>query len=109
MAQADYVTNAVRELITGADAKTSTNPFRAAYADLISRLSPHAVDLEDRADDLNKVFNTLWGYLTAIFDDGTAQKIPGGLRQNDARLSDLASEVGDILQHAVERMAWRVA
>ena len=43
MAQADYVTNAIRALITGASAKPSTNPVRAAYADFIAALAgiPH--------------------------------------------------------------------
>ena len=36
MAQADYVTNAIRALITGPNAKPSTNPVQAAYADFIA-------------------------------------------------------------------------
>ena len=69
-----------------------------------------AIDLEDRADYPNKVLNALSAYLTATLDD-TAQNVPGGLdlRQVDALLSDLASDVSGTLQRAVERMAWRVA
>jgi len=49
-------------------------------------------------------------YLTAILDD-TAQNVPGGLdlRQVDALLSDLASDVTGTLQRAVEGLAGRVA
>ena len=65
MAQADYVTNAIRALITGVGVKPSTKPGRMA----------------------------------------------GGLdlRQIDAFLSELASNVTCILQYAVEGIAWRVA
>jgi hypothetical protein len=68
------------------------------------------VYLEDRADHLNKVLNGLSAYLTAILHD-TAQNVPGGLdlRQVNALLSDLASDVSGTLQQAVERMAWRLA
>jgi hypothetical protein len=109
MAQADYVTNAIPSLITAASAEPSTNPVRGAYAELLAgraghpsrpiRLKPHVVDLEDRADHLNEVFNALWACLTAISDD-TAQNIPGGL--------DLC-QIGGALQYTVKRMAWRAA
>jgi hypothetical protein len=118
MAQADYLTNAIRAFITGASAKPSTNPIRAAYANFIAclvpprpiPLDPHAVDLEDRLDHLEKVFTALSAYLIAILS-GTAENVPGGLdlRQVDSLLSDLASDMIGTLQHAVERMAWRVA
>jgi hypothetical protein len=120
MAQADYVTNAIRTFITDTRAKGSTNSVRAAYVELVAALAGHpprpvpidadAIDLEDRADHLNKVLNAFSAYLTAVRDD-TAQNVPGGLdlRQTDALLFDLASDVSGALQHAVERMAWRVA
>ena len=120
MAQADYVNNAIRALITGANVKPSTNPVPAAYAEFIAALagSPpqpisvdaEAVDLEDRADHLKRVLAALSDYLTAILDD-TAQNVPGGLdlRQIIALLSDLASEVSGTIQHATECMPWRVA
>ena len=41
MAQADYVHSAVRVPITGAGAKPSTNPFRAAQDELFARLEGH--------------------------------------------------------------------
>ena len=120
MAQADYLTNAIRAFITGASAKPSTDPIRAAYADFIARLAghpprpipldPHAVDLEDRLAHLEKVFTALSAYLIATLSC-TAENLPGGLdiRQVDGLLSDLASDMIGTLQHAVERMAWRVA
>jgi len=120
MAQADYVPNAIRALITGASAKASTNPVRGAHAEFVAALAGHpprpipidadAIGLWDRADHLNKVLNALSAYLTAALDD-TAQNVPGGLdlRQVDAFLSDLVSDMSGTLQHAVERTAWRVA
>ena len=41
MAQADYVSNAIRALITGAGAKPSTNPVRAAHAEFVATLAGH--------------------------------------------------------------------
>ena len=120
MAQADYVTIAIRALITGAGAKSSTKPVRAAHTDFVATLAAYpprpipvdadAADLGDRADHLNKVLSVLSAYLRAVPDD-TAQNFPGGidLRQVDALLSDLASEVIGTLQRAIEGMARRVA
>ncbi len=120
MAQADYVTNAIRALITGAGEKPPTNPVRAAHAEFVASLAgepPWPIllyadvsDVEDRADHLQKVLTALSDYLTVILDD-SAQNVPGGLdlRQVDALLSDLASDVTGTLQHAAERTAWRVA
>jgi hypothetical protein len=120
MAQADYVTNAIRARITDTGAKASTDPVRAAYAELVAALAGHpprpipidadAIDLEDCAEHLNKVLNAQSAYLTAVLDD-TAQNVPGGLdlRQVDALPSELTSDVSGTLQHAIERMAWRVA
>ena len=119
MAQADYMTNAIRALITGAGGKPSTNPVRAAHAEFVAALAGHpprpipvdadAIDLVDRADHLNKVLNTLSAYLTAILDD-TAQNVPGGLalRQVDAVLSDPTSDMAGSIHHAAESMAGRV-
>jgi hypothetical protein len=119
MAQADYVSNAIRALITGAGAKPSTNPARAAHVEFVAAVAGHqpwpmpldadATDLEDRADHLNTVLKAVSAYLAAILDD-TAQNVPGGLelRQVDALLSDLTSEVSGTLQQAAERTAWRV-
>jgi hypothetical protein len=120
MAQANYVTNAIRAFITDTSARGSTNPVRAAYVELVAALAGHpprpvsidadATDLEERADHLNKVLNALSAYLTAMLED-IAQNVPGGLdlRQVDALRSDLASDMSGTLQHSVERTAWRVA
>jgi hypothetical protein len=120
MAQADYVTNAIRALITGASAKLSTNPVRAAHVEFVAALAAQppwpipldadATDLEDRADHLKKVLDALSVYVTAILDD-TAQNILGGLdvRSIDALLSDLASDVTGTIQRAADAMAGRIA
>jgi hypothetical protein len=120
MAQADYLSNAVRALITGAGAKPSTNPVRAAHAEFVAALAAHppwpiplyadATDLEDRADHLKTVLNAVSVYVTAILDD-TAQNLPGSLdlRQIDALLSDLTSDVTGTIQRAADAMAGRVA
>jgi hypothetical protein len=120
MAQADYVSNAVRALITGARAKPPTDPVRAAHAEFVGTLAGNppwpillyadASDLEDRADHLEKVLDAVLVYVTAILDD-TAQNVPGGLdlRQIDALLSDLISDVTGTLRHAADAMAERVA
>ena len=64
MAQADYVTTAIRALITGTSAKPSTNPVRAAHAEFVAALPGNppgpipvdtdAVDLEERANHLKQ-------------------------------------------------------
>ncbi len=88
MAQADFVNSAFRALITGATAKPSTNPVRAARAEFVATLAGNpprpipvdtdAVDLEERADHLKQLLNALSAYLTAILDD-TAQNVLGRL------------------------------
>jgi hypothetical protein len=120
MAQADRVINAIAAPMTGASEKPSSNPVRAAHADFIAALAglrpwpiplfADASDLEDRADHLKEVLGTLSAYLTTILDD-TAQNIPGGLdlRQIDALLSDLTSEVSGTLQRAADVLAEEVA
>jgi hypothetical protein len=120
MAQAEHVSNAVRALITAANAKPSTNPVRLAHAEFAATLAgnpPRPVllyadvsDLEDRADHLEKVIDAVSVYLTAILDD-TAQNIPSGLdlRQIDARLSDLTTDVTGTSQRAADAMAENMA
>ncbi len=120
MAQADYVSTAVRALITGAETKPSSSAIRVAHADFIAALAgqspwpipihPDVTDLEDRAAHLKKVVEAVSVYLTALLDD-TAQNIPGGLdrRQIDALLSDLASEIAGAVQGAADNAAGWVA
>jgi len=120
MAQADYVTTAIRALITGAGAKPSTSPVRAAQAAFFAARAGHpqrpipvdanAADLERRADHLNMVRNALSAYPTAILDDDTAQNVLGGLdrRQVDALL-DFTSYVAGSAPHAAVSRERRVA
>jgi hypothetical protein len=120
MAQADYVSSAVRALITGANAKPSTNPVRAAHADFVTAVAgdppcsiplfADAVDLEDRADHLKRVLEAVSVYVTTILDD-TAQNVPGGLdlRGIDSLLSDLTFNVTGTIQRAADAVARRAA
>jgi hypothetical protein len=101
LAQTKCVPSAIREPVTGASPKPSTNPAGVAYARFIADLEghsprpippfPHVLDLQDRADHLDKVLTALSVYLTAILDD-TAHNVPGGLdrRQIDALLSRIS-------------------
>lgn len=124
MAQADYVSSAVRVLITGASAKPCTNPVknsvRAAHAEFVTALAANrpwpiplfadASDLEDRADHLKTVLDAASVYVTAILDDA-AQNVPGGLdlRSVDALLCDLTSEATGTLRRAADVMAENTA
>jgi hypothetical protein len=104
----------------GASAMPSASPVRAAHAVFISAIAGHpprpipldadAIDLEDRADHLGKVFAALSVYVTLILDD-TAQNVPGRLDLRDAEglLADLASDVTGTIQHAADDMAGRPA
>jgi hypothetical protein len=119
MAQADYVTNAIPAPMTGAGAKPSTNPIRAALAEFVAALAGNpprpipvdadAFDLEERADHLKQVLTALSAYLTAILDD-TAQNVPGRLdrRQVDALL-DFTSYVAGSAPHVAVSRERRVA
>jgi hypothetical protein len=103
-----------------ASANPSGNPVRAAHAAFVTALAGHpprpipveadAIDLEDRADHLNKVLSALSVYVTVILDD-TAQNVPGGLDLGDAEavLADLASDLAGTIQLAADGMAGRVA
>jgi hypothetical protein len=103
-----------------AGAKPSASPVRAAYAEFIAALAGHpprpipldadAIDLEDRADHLDKVLSALSVYVAVILDD-TAQNVRGSLDLRDAEavLADLASDVTGTIQQAADGMAGRVA
>jgi hypothetical protein len=120
MAQADYVTTAIRALITGAGANPSTNPVRAAHAEFVAALAGHpprriplkpdGFDVEDRVDYSKKVLIARSAYLIAILDH-TAQIVPGGvdLRHVDPVPSDLTSDVVGSVQHAAKSMPRRAA
>jgi hypothetical protein len=102
-----------------ANAKPPASPVRAAHAEFVAALAGHppqpipidadALDLEYRANHLNTVFNALSAYLTVILDD-TAQNVPGrlDLRDAEAVLADLASDVTGIIQRAADCMAGSV-
>ncbi len=101
-------------------AKLAGSPVLAAHAEFVAALAGHpphtipldadAIDLEDRADHLNKVLRALSVYVAVILDD-TAQNVPGTLDLPDieAVLADLASDVTGNIQHAADGMAGRVA
>jgi hypothetical protein len=121
MAQAEYVSNAIRALVTGASKDPSTTtPVRVAHAEFVATLAGHpprpipvdadGIDLEDRADHLDKVLSALSVYLTLILDD-TAQNVPGGLDLPpiEAVLADLAADLTGAIQHAADGMAGRIA
>ena len=121
MAQAKYVLNAIRRPITGASEDLSTTTrVCAAHAEFVAVLAGHpprpipldadAIDLEGRADHLDKVFGALSVYLTVILDD-TAQNVPGNLDLRDAEggLADLASDLTGAIQRAADDMAGRPA
>jgi hypothetical protein len=97
-----------------------SNPVCAAHAEFVSILAGHpprliplqadALDFEDRADHLNTVLSALSVYVTVILDD-TAQNVPGSLDLRDAEavLTDLRSDVTGAIQYAADGMAGRVA
>lgn len=84
MAQADYVNNAFRPLITAAGAKRSTNTH-AEFVDAVAGHPRRPIQI----------------------DANTVGRLE--LRQVDALFAELASDICGTLQHIVERMAWRVA
>ena len=100
------------------------NPFAslvgAAHAEFAAALAGHpprtipldadAIDLEDRADHLDKVLGALSVYVTVILDD-TAQNVPGGLdlRDVEAVLADLSSDMTGAIRLAADGMTGRVA
>jgi len=103
-----------------ASAKPTSGAVLTAHAELVAilvgqppqtiPLDADAIDLEDRAHHLDKLFGALLVYLTVILDD-TAQNVPEGLDLPDieAVLADLASDVTGTIQQAADGMAGRVA
>jgi hypothetical protein len=98
----------------------SDSPICAAHAEFVAALAgdpprtipldADAIDLEDRANHLGKVFGALSVYVAVILDD-TAQNVPGrlDLPNIEAILADLASDVTGTIQHAADDMAGRSA
>jgi hypothetical protein len=103
-----------------ASAKPSASPVPAAHVEFVAVLSGQPprpipinadpIDLEDRADHLDRMFGALSVYVTVILDD-TAQNIPGGVDLSDAEgvLADLASDVTGAIQRVADDMAGRPA
>ena len=101
-------------------ARDHRRPVRAAHAEFVAAvtgqpprtipLDADAIDLEDRAEHLEKVFGAFSVYVAVILDD-TAQNIPGSLDLRDAEglIADLASDLTGAIQQAADDMAWRVA
>jgi hypothetical protein len=103
-----------------ASVKLAVSAVGAAHAEFVAVLAGHpprpipleadAIDLEDRADHLGKVFAALSVYVTLILDD-TAQNVPGRLDLRDAEgvLADLASDLTGAIQKTADDMAGRPA
>ena len=78
MAQAEYITTSIRELMSRGWPPKSTSPVRAAHTELVTALAsnpPHPIhvavesdNLDGRADHLEKVLAVIHVYLTAISD-----------------------------------------
>jgi len=125
MAQAECITTAIRELMSRGRPPKSTNPVRLAYTEFVTALARNApdpiyadvdsVDLDGRADHLEKVFAALHVYLTAIIAD-TAHNIPGGTfdrRYLDNLFRDLSADALAVIRNAAEEMRdyenWRAS
>jgi hypothetical protein len=87
MAEAEYITTAIRELMSRGRPPKSTSPVRLAHTEFVAALAGNIArpicadvdseDLDGRADHLEKVFAALHVYLTAIIAD-MARDVPGG-------------------------------
>jgi hypothetical protein len=87
MAEAEYITTAIRELMSRGRPPKSTSPVRLAHTEFVAALAGNIArpicadvdseDLDGRADHLEKVFAALHVYLTAIITDMT-RDVPGG-------------------------------
>ena len=108
-----------------AKAPRSPSPVRSAHIELVTalagnpprpiRLEVHSLDLDDRAEHVEKVLAAVHVYLTAILAD-TAENIPGGgldRKYLDGLYSDFTGDaVGGIQQAAGEMRAhetWRAS
>ena len=125
MAQAEYITTSIRELMSRGWPPKSTSPVRAAHTELVTALAsnpPHPIhvavesdNLDSRADHLEKVLAVIHVYLTAILAD-TAQNIPGDALNrkylNDVYMDFSADAVGGIRSAAEEMReheTWRAS
>jgi hypothetical protein len=125
MAQAESITTAIRELMSGGRPDQSTSPVRLAHTEFVAAVAgnvPHPIyadvdsdDPDDRADHLEKVFAALHVYLTAIIAD-TARNVLGGTLDRcylDTLLRDLSSDALCGIRNATEEMRehenWRAS
>ena len=125
MAQAECISTAIRELMSRGLPPRSTSPVRAAHAELVAalagnpprpiRLEVESLDLDDRAEHVEKMLAAVHVYLTAILAD-TAENIPGGKLDRkylDGLYSDFTGDaVGGIQQAAAEMReheTWRAS
>jgi hypothetical protein len=125
MAQAECITTAIREMMSPGRPGQSTSPVRLAHTEFVAALAgnvPHpiyadvdSVDLDSRANHLEKVFAALHVYLTNIIAD-IAQNIPG--RTLDRRYLDnlfrgLSGDVLCVIRNAADEMReyenWRAS
>src|SRR5579864_6372425 len=115
MAQADYVPILYNVQSTDASLRPSTNPLLLAHLRLLGWLAPHppspipinahAADLEGRADQLREFLSRISAYLGLLLEDA-ARNVPSefDLRQIEALLADLASEVAGTLLNATRAL-----
>ena len=125
MAQAECIITAVRQLMSRGQPLKSTSPVRLAHTEFVATLAgnvPHPIyaevdseDLEERANNLERLFAALQAYLTAIIAD-TAHNVPGGSldrRYLDSLFRDLAADALGVIRNAAEEMRdyenWRAS
>ena len=125
MAQAEFISTAIRKLMSRGVPKKFTCPVRVAHTELVAALAgnvPHLIhvtldseDLDARADHLERVFAALHVYLIAIIAD-TAQNIPSGTfnrRYLDNLLQDLSADAVGVIRNAAEDLRehenWRAS
>src|SRR5262245_58330140 len=125
MAQAECITTAIRELMSCGRPPKSTSPVRPAHIEFVAALAGNvpppiyadvdSVDLDGRADHLEKVFAALHVYLTAISAD-TAQNVPDGTldrRYLDNLFRDLSADAVGAIRNAADEMRehenWRAS
>ena len=125
MAQAECIITAVRQLMSRGQPLKSTSPVRLAHTEFVVALAgnvPHPIyadvdseDLEERANNLERLFAALQAYLTAIIAD-TAHNVPGGSldrRYLDSLFRDLAADALGVIRNAAEEMRlyenWRAS
>jgi|SRR5215470_13115240 len=114
MAQAECICTAIGELMSRRRPPKCTDSVRLAHIEFVAAPAgnvPHAiyadvvsVDVDGRADHLEKVFAALHVYLTATIAE-TAHNIPGGLldrRYLGNLFRDLSADALCVIRNAAE-------